>query len=218
MITWLFIVYAVIGALSLVVLVVMMVLGGLDMDIGGVDLDMDGTPDVDLDIGGGHGDIGPLSIPVILSFTSGFGGMGAILTYLEVSPFLTPILAAVGALLMSVVLFFVMQAFMKQFTSDSTVSFSKMMGKRGSVTVPIHPGREGQIAVFTEQRGRTLIPAVADTFIDNNSSVSIVKDMGDAVKVIPRGQARKGPSGLRTSVKETRVKGRDKDKGARLKR
>ncbi len=190
---WLLIVYAVIGVLSLIVLLAMMILGGLDLDVGGLDLDMDGTPDIDVDIGGGHGDLGPFSIPVLLSFTSAFGGIGTILTYMEFSAVLTPFVSVGGALLMSVILFFIMQAFMKQFTSNSTVSIGKQMGKRGSVTVPIQPGKEGQIVIFTDQRGRTLIPAVADKYIPNNASVVIVGNMGDAVKVVPRSEYKPKP-------------------------
>lgn len=206
---WLLILYGVIGGLSLVALILIMVLGGLDLDVGGVDLDLDGSPDIDLDVGGGQGELGPFSIPIILTFTSSFGGLGAILTYMEVEAVFTPFISAGGAFLMSIVLFFVMQLVMKQFTSDSTVKISKQIGKIGSVTVPIYPGREGQITIFTDQRGRTLIPAVAEKYISNNTSVVIVGNMGDAVKVVPRSEYKRKPTRGPEKPKKSKMKERD---------
>ena len=187
---WLFIIYAIIGGVSLFALIVLLVLGGIDLDFGGGDVDIDiGGHDLDVGV---HGDgPGPFSIPIILSFTSSFGSMAAVLTWLEVHPVLTPVLAAVGAVIMATLLFYAMQIVFKQFTSDSTVQIGKQIGKKGSVMVPIYPGKEGQIVIFTEQRGRTLLPAVSDKPIKNNEKVVVVGRVGDTMKVVPYAEWKK---------------------------
>ncbi|MGA1822321.1 MAG: hypothetical protein ACMUIG_07325 [Thermoplasmatota archaeon] len=180
---WLFWVYLAIGLGSLLLLIVMLVIGGLDVlgfdfDVG--DVDVDG---IDIDVDSGGPGMGPLSIPIILSFLSGFGGIGALLTLFDVDYRLTPFFAAGGAFLMAGILFGIMQLFLRQFTSDSTVQINRLKGRRGKVTVPIKPGVEGQIAIFTQQRGRTLVPAVADTKIPENTDVVVIAATGDVVKV-----------------------------------
>lgn len=179
----LLIMYLVIGIASFIVLVVLMLMGGLDLDIDvGSDIDID-TGDMDLDAGGG----GPgfISIPIILSFTSAFGGLGAILTYFGVNPVLTPFISAFSALVFASLLFLAVRYFFKIFSSDSTVNYGSLVGKKATVTVPINPGMEGQVALFTEQRGRTLVPAVGDRKFSNNVEVVISRAMGDTVKVVP---------------------------------
>jgi membrane protein implicated in regulation of membrane protease activity len=168
---------------SFIVLLVIMLLGGLD-------LDFDGGPDVDIDIGDGGIDIdagggpGLFSLPVMLSFTSAFGGLGAIMTYFEVNPVITPFVAALASLVFAVLLFMIVRYGFKIFSSDSTVKYDRLKGKKATVTVPINPGMEGQITLFTEQRGRTLIPAVADRKFGNNAEVVIIQNLGDSVKVV----------------------------------
>ncbi|RLF67408.1 MAG: hypothetical protein DRN57_05730 [Thermoplasmata archaeon] len=194
----LLIMYLVIGIASFIVLVVMMLMGGLDLDIDvGSDIDIDiDAGDIDLDAGGG----GPgfISIPIILSFTSAFGGLGAILTYFGVDPVLTPFISAFSALVFASLLFLAVRYFFKIFSSDSTVNYGSLVGKKATVTVPINPGMEGQVALFTEQRGRTLVPAIGDRKFSNNAEVVISRTMGDTVKVVPPSEwKRKGSNSSR---------------------
>jgi membrane protein implicated in regulation of membrane protease activity len=179
----LLILYLVIGVASFIVLLVIMLLGGLDLDFdGGPDVDIDiGDAGIDIDAGGGPG---LFSLPVMLSFTSAFGGLGAIMTYFEVNPVITPFVAALASLVFAVLLFMIVRYGFKIFSSDSTVKYDRLKGKKATVTVPINPGMEGQVTLFTEQRGRTLIPAVADRKFGNNAEVVIVRNLGDSVKVI----------------------------------
>ncbi|MBN1390014.1 MAG: hypothetical protein JXA22_05170 [Candidatus Thermoplasmatota archaeon] len=179
MIDWLFYVYAVLGLASLVVLLLMMISGGLDLGVDGGDMDLD----TGADLGGGH-DLGVLSLPIILSFTTAFGATGAILTYFDVNRVATPFISAIGALSLAGILFLVVNYFFKHFQSDSTVRFNDLVGSKASVTVPISPGQEGQIVLFTEQRGRTLIPAVSSRKLPNNAQVVITGVSGDAVTVM----------------------------------
>ncbi|MCK5773009.1 MAG: hypothetical protein KAH57_04415 [Thermoplasmata archaeon] len=180
MMEWIFWVYIALGIAGLAVLLVMMIFGGLDFGFDGVDIDM-GDIDFDLgdmDAGGGVG------LPLLLSFISAFGWFGAILTYMKVNIVLTPIISIGAALGISLILFLLTRYFLKHFSSDSTVRFRSLIGKSGSVSVVIRPGEEGQIVVFTEQRGRTIVPAVSDKRIPTNAEVVIIGKIGDAVKVM----------------------------------
>ncbi|MDG6225252.1 MAG: NfeD family protein [Candidatus Thermoplasmatota archaeon] len=184
MIWWLFITYAVIGAISLIVLIIMLVLGGL----GSVDVDID-VPGIEVegpnfDIGDG-GAPGPVSVPVILSFMSAFGILGAIMTFFEVHPAITPFLSAAASLILAGVLFLLTLYLFKRAQADSTISIPKLVGMEASVNVSIRGGKEGQVVLVTEQRGRTILPAVADRDIEENTRVRITGVVGDAVKVMP---------------------------------
>lgn len=174
---WVLVIYLAIGGASLLLLIMMMVLGNLDFDL-------DIGPDIDLDIGDVDGGPGLLSLPIMLSFFAAFGGIGALLTYFEFNTIITPFVAAVSALLLAGLLFMLMRYFFRMFSSDSTVTYSKLKGQKATVTVPINPGMEGQITLFTEQRGRTLVPAVADRKFPNGAKVIIKSSNGDSVNVV----------------------------------
>ena len=182
MITWVFYLYAIIGLASLIFLIIMMVFGGLDFGFEGPDLDVDA--DVDLDIGALDGGPGFFSLPILLAFFTGFGSIGAILTYYDVNVIATPIIAGLGAIVVASLIFLMVNYFFKLFQSDSTLRFNDLIGRKASVSVSIRPGQEGQIVLFTEQRGRTLIPAVSSKNIPTNSQVVITGVSGDTVKVI----------------------------------
>lgn len=182
MIDWIFYVYAAVGMASLIILILMMVFGGLDLGFDGADMDVDVDTGFDLNIG--DSDIGVFSLPIILSFTTAFGALGAILTYFDLNRVATPFISALGALALAGILFLIVNYFFKYFQSDSTVRFNDLIGRKASITVPIKPGQEGQIVLFTEQRGRTLIPAVSKKTMLNNAQVVITGVSGDTVKVV----------------------------------
>jgi membrane protein implicated in regulation of membrane protease activity len=199
----LLVLYLVIGVASFLVLIVIMLLGGLDLDFdGGPDIDFDiGDVDVDIDAGGGPG---LFSLPVVLSFTSAFGGLGAIMTYFDVDPVITPFIAAGSSLVFAVLLFMIVRYSFKVFSSDSTVKYDRLKGKKATVTVPINPGMEGQVTLFTEQRGRTLIPAVADRKFGNNAEVVIIQNLGDSVRVASFSEWKRRKSGSKKGMKNPR--------------
>ncbi|MFW3146109.1 MAG: NfeD family protein [Thermoplasmatota archaeon] len=203
---WVFYIYAGIGLVSFILLIIMTILGGLDLGFegGGLDLDMDG--DVDIAIGVGDGGPGLFSIPVLLGFTTAFGSVAALLTYFDVGVILSPLIAIVVSIVVAIVLFMIVSYMFKHFSSDSTLKFENFIGKKASVTVPIKPGQEGQVVLFTEQRGRTIIPAVSDKEIPNNAQVVITGMSGDAVKVITLSEWRK-------KNKNKAEKGRSKNPG-----
>ncbi len=191
MIDWLFYVYAAVGLASLIILILMMVFGGLDLGFDGADMDVDSGLDLNI----GDSDIGVFSLPIILSFTTAFGALGAILTYFEMNRVATPFISALGALALAMILFLIVNYFFKYFQSDSTVRFNDLIGRKASVSVPIKPGQEGQIVLFTEQRGRTLIPAVSNKTMPNNARVMITGVSGDTVMVITLSEWKKKKKG-----------------------
>jgi len=190
---WVFYLYLVIGILAFIGFIIILIFGGVsafdfDVDIPGVDVGIDGP---DADIGIEHGGPGPFSLPVILGFLSSFGTIGAILTYYGVHYALTPFLSIAVAVLVALVMFLIIAWMFKKLQSDSTVSYRGLIGKEATVSVSIKEGREGQIVLFTEQRGRTLVPAIADEDIPADTYVVIKEVVGDAVKVRKRKVSKK---------------------------
>jgi hypothetical protein len=53
----------------------------------------------------------------------------------------------------------------------------------GTVSVAIKTGKKGQIIVVTEERGRTLLSAVADEPIPQDTIVEIKAIVGNGVRV-----------------------------------
>jgi len=52
--------------------------------------------------------------------------------------------------------------------------------------VAIQPGRLGQVLVVTEERGRTLMPAIADETIPTDAAVTIIEIAGGSARVKKR--------------------------------
>jgi membrane protein implicated in regulation of membrane protease activity len=193
---WVFYVYLGIGIFGFILLMISLIfssLASIDLDIhlpfdiG--DVDVDGG---DADVGGGHGP-GPFSLPVMMGFLTTFGALGAILTYYDVSQAITPFVSVAAAILVSFLLYAAVAYMFHHFQADSTVSFKELVGSEATVSVSIRGGREGQVVLFTDKRGRTLVPAIADEDIPENTKVTIEEVLGDTVRVSRRG--RKAPSG-----------------------
>ena len=182
----LLIIYAAVGIISLVVLIGMLAIGGLDSL--GLDVDMDLDVDADMDGGGGPGGPGFFSLPFILAFLSAFGGVGVLSLWAGVPNWISPIVAVGGAAFIIVIVFVVVQRFLEKFISDSTVVLSSLKGVKGTVSIPIRKGGEGQVVVLTPQRGRTILAAIASRDIKTNTKVVVVEVLGDVVKVVPSSQ------------------------------
>ena len=181
---WVFYLYLGIGVLAFIGLVLSFIFGGIaaidfdvDIDIPGIDVDVGGP---DFDVGGGPG---LFSLPVILGFFASFGSLGAILTYYGMHPAVTPFISSIVAFIIAGILFMIITWMFKHFQSDSTVSYPKLVGSEASVSIPIFKGKEGQVVLFTEQRGRTLVPAISDEVISENTKVIITEVIGDSVRV-----------------------------------
>ncbi len=185
-------VYLIIAIICAVLLIVSVALGGFegDVDLGGHDLDM-GGPDVDVggpDVDVGHGDfsgagISPLSLPIMLAFGTTFGGVGALLEAGGYDPFITPLIAIFVSIIIAAGMYMAMSYMFVKTQASSSVIVSSLIGQQGTISVAIKPGKVGQVVVVTEERGRTLLPAVADTPIPQDAIVEIKGIVGNGVKV-----------------------------------
>lgn len=174
---------AIICAILLIVTVAMGGFAGGDFDVEGPDLDVGG---LEADVG--YGDftgagISPLSLPIVLAFGTTFGGVGAVLEQQGWNSFIIPFIAMlVGVLTAGVMFVVVLRVFVK--TQTTTVVHPRdLVGEQGIVSVAIKPGRTGQVVVVTTERGRTLLPAIADEAIPTDTAVTIEAVVGHSVRV-----------------------------------
>ncbi len=175
-------VYTFIAIISALLLFVTLIFGDF------IDVDMDIDIDVDADVDVGFGDFGgagisPLSLPVLLIFSTSFGSFGGIFEGLHINSVLVPFIAGMcsfgltgGAYLVLLKVFISTQA-------NTTVKKGDLLGKTAQVTVPINPGKPGQVMVVTTARGRTLRDALASEKISSHTEVKIIGFSGNAVRV-----------------------------------
>ncbi len=170
-------VYVWIAIISLVFVVLLAAFGGYGL---GGDVDVD----TDLDYGefAGPG-ISPLSPPLVAAFGATFGSVGALLELEGLSPFLVAFLAALSGVIISVGLFFGIQKFLVRAQASSDVNPQALVGRDAQVMIPLRTGAQGQILIITEERGRTLFPAVAGEDIGRDSIVEIVGFAGGVANV-----------------------------------
>lgn len=155
-----------------ILLLLVLVLG----DIGGLDFDHDIGTDVDTGLS-------PLSLPVVGVFGTSFGGFGTLLEILGFSVIVVPILATVFALLTAGGMYVLMLNLFVKTQAETRVDLETLTGYKGQVMVPIRPGQPGQIVVVTEERGRTLLQALADEPIGTDEHVVVDSVVGNSVKV-----------------------------------
>jgi phage shock protein PspC (stress-responsive transcriptional regulator) len=157
--------------------------GGHDFDVGGHDVDV-GGPDVDSGYGDFHGPgISPLSLPIVLAFGTTFGGVGALLEQAGLNPYTVPLLAVVASVITAGIMYYIVVAMFVRTQATSTVSPRALVGRDAVVSVAIQPGKIGQVLIVTEERGRTLVPAIADEAIPTDAAVVIGQVIGSNVKV-----------------------------------
>ncbi len=156
----------------LLLLFMVLILG----DIGGLDFDHDIGLDVDTGLS-------PLSLPIVASFGTAFGGFGTILEIMGFGPIVTPVLAAVFAILVAGGMYVVMLNLFVKSQAETRVDLATLVGYKGQVMIPIKPGQPGQIVVVTEARGRTLLQAISDDAIGTDEHVAVDSIVGNSVKV-----------------------------------
>jgi membrane protein implicated in regulation of membrane protease activity len=172
--------YLMIAVLCGILMIAMFLLGDFtgDMD---VDVDMGGHAE----LGFGDADVGlsPLSLPIMLMFGTSFGAFGYIFESLEFNPYVVPVIAiGISAVIAAVMYVMVLKIFVQTQTS-SDIRLHNLVGEDAIVSIPIKEGSIGQIIVTTEERGRTILSAVSDEEIPNDTIVTITKVMGDGVFV-----------------------------------
>jgi hypothetical protein len=185
-------IYLLIAIICAILLIVTVAMGGFtggDFDAGG-DFDVEGP---DLDLGGpeadmGYGDfmgagISPLSLPIVLAFGTTFGGVGAVLEERGWDPFVIPFIAMLASVLTAGVMYMIVVKVFVRTQTTSVVNPRNLIGEKGIVSVAIKPGRTGQVVVVTDERGRTLLPAIADEAIPTDATVTIEAVVGHSVRV-----------------------------------
>ncbi len=166
-----FSIYLIIALICGILLVFIALLGG---DIA-VDADVDIDIDAGVDMGAGDFDVGlsPLSLPVVLTFGTCFGGFGAIFEAMEYSSFATPVLSALISTGVSALLYVIIDRIFVKTQASSDIKFRNLIGVEATTSIPIKKGAQGQIVVITEERGRTLLPAISDDEIGSDQPVII---------------------------------------------
>ncbi|MCJ2669207.1 MAG: hypothetical protein KAS60_01875 [Thermoplasmata archaeon] len=185
-------IYLLIAIICAILLIVTVAMGGLadgDFDAGG-DFDVEG-PDVDL--GGPEADVGygdftgagisPLSLPIVLSFGTTFGGVGAVLELMSINMYAIPFIAMVVSLLTAGLMYVLVVKIFVRTQTTTVVHPRDLVGEKGIVSVAIKPGRTGQVVVVTTERGRTLLPAIAEEAIPTDAPVTIEAVVGHSVRV-----------------------------------
>ena len=229
-------IYLMVFLVGFILLMILTISGGMadvdagDLDVGGGDVDIGGDVDAGGDIDVGHADVGDtgvdhggvhgaghapnvLSLPMIFLFMVGFGGLGAIFEIMSFDPVTGGLLALAGGFLIGLVGFFGLVKLFSMVQSDATVKMSSLVGKQGTVHVPIKRGQEGQVMIITPSRGRFLVGAISDENIPNEAIVKVTEVIGDIVKV----KRVKGPAG-KVRVKAAGKGARDKGDGKGTKR
>ncbi|MCK4367444.1 MAG: hypothetical protein KAW84_05805 [Thermoplasmata archaeon] len=185
-------IYLLIAIICAVLLIVTVAMGGFtggDFDAGG-GFDVEGP---DLDLGGleadvGYGDftgvgISPLSLPIVLAFGTTFGGVGAVLEQVGVNMYAIPFIAMLVSVLTAGIMYVVVVKVFVGTQTSTVVHPRDLVGEQGIVSVAIKPGRTGQVVVVTTERGRTLLPAIAEEAIPTDTTVTIEAVVGHSVRV-----------------------------------
>jgi len=171
--------YVWIALISLLFLVVLVALGGFGMDIGG-----DVDADLDLDYGDFSGPgLSPLSLPLVAAFGTTFGSVGALLDGTNVGDLVTAAIAAACAVLISGSMYWAVSRFLVRQQASTDVRPAALVGRDAQVLVPIGPASQGQILVITEERGRSLFPAIANEEIGRDAIVEITGFTGGVANV-----------------------------------
>ena len=173
--------YIWIAMISLLFLVVLVSLGGYGLDLGG---DVDADVDMDLDYGEFSGPgISPLSLPLVAAFGTTFGSVGSLLETAGATDLLTAVGATLSGVLIAGAMYWAVGKFLVRAQATTEVRPATLVGREASVTVPIRPGSQGQILVLTEERGRSLFPAIAGEIIDRDAIVEITGFAGSVANV-----------------------------------
>jgi membrane-bound ClpP family serine protease len=96
---------------------------------------------------------------------------------------MTPIIAIFVSIIMAAALYFALTYLFIKTQATSSVTMGNLIGEQGTVSVAIKAGKIGQIVVVTDERGRTLLSAVADEPIPQDAIVEVKAIVGNGVRV-----------------------------------
>jgi len=171
-------IYLVIMIVGMILLMIVLFMGG-GHDIGDMDTD------TDIDHGGLEAVHGPsaFSLPVILSVVTAFGAFGVIFEETGFNTLQVPALAMVLAIVIGVATFLAMYKMFKATQSTTKLHLDELVGMRGTISVPITEGGEGQVILTPQGRGRVLVAATADDDIERDEIVTCIELIGNVMKV-----------------------------------
>jgi membrane protein implicated in regulation of membrane protease activity len=148
-------------------------IGGADMPAGGLD-----SPDVG---------VSPLSPITIATFVTVFGGLGVItLQFFDIDPRWSLLIATVGALACSALMFLFYSQVLIRAQSTTQVQRGELVGMEAEVTVPIGAASPGQVSYVTKAgRMSSMARSLDGQPIPRGQFVKIVRVMGPQVLVQP---------------------------------
>ena len=205
---WVYLIMAILGA---AVLVLMMFVGEF-FHIGGHDIDVGsgGSAGPDFESSAGPS---PLGLPILLFSITMIGVIGAVLTYIGITWYLTMIIAVGGALVVAFVAYMIFARMFKQLSSDSHEDIRRFKGRTGNVTIRIRKGKEGQVVFSSDKSGRFTVGATSDQDIPVDTVVVVTDILGDIVEVRPRTRSKSNKNESEVKVKDG--KKQTKKKGAK---
>ena len=169
--------FAVIGGIGFVFLLISLVVGDLFEMVG-------------VDLGGGidNGmDFGLLDSRVIAVFITAFGGFGVIGTQLGLGAVGSSMIGLLGGVIFGAGVS-VFGRFLVGQQASSTVTDKDLVGRTAQVSVAIKPGTIGQItAIVGDERVERIARAKDGMEISAGSLVKVESIVGDSVIVVPEG-------------------------------
>ena len=169
--------FAVIGGVGFLFLLISLVVGDL-FEMAGLDFS---GPD--------HGgmDFGLLDSRVLAVFITAFGGFGLIGAQMNFGAVGSSLIGLLGGVVFAAVVS-VFGRFLVGQQASSTVTDSDLIGRTAQVTVSIKPGTVGQItAKVGDERVERIARAKDGTEIAAGSLVKVESVIGDSVIVVPEG-------------------------------
>jgi membrane-bound ClpP family serine protease len=136
----------------------------------------------------GHGDVGhggpsAFSLPVILAVVTSFGAFGVLLEQINLSPLVVPIISMVLAIGIGAITFVGMYKMFKATQTSTKLKYEDLVGTKGTVSIPIKEGDEGQVIMTAKGSGRVQMAAVADEDIERDEVVIALELIGNVMKV-----------------------------------
>jgi membrane protein implicated in regulation of membrane protease activity len=190
-------IYLIIMIIGMILLFVVLFMGGFH--IGDAQVDMDHGGDLS-HAGGAEVGHGPsaFSLPVILSVVTAFGAFGVIFEQAGLNVFQVPVLSMVLAICIGVLTFYGMWKMFSMTQSTTKLNYEELVGMRGTVSIPIKDGDEGQIVLTPPGRGRIQMAAISDDDIEREEVVVALELVGNVMKV-KRVGAKKPPEKMKDS-------------------
>ena len=173
-----YLVIMIIGAILLFIVLFM----GVGHDFGGGDVG--GIDHGDVGHGEfGHGGPSAFSLPVILAVVTSFGAFGVILEQVKINVLAVPIISMIAAIGIGAVTFVGMYKMFKATQTTTKLNYEDLIGSKGTVSIPIKEGDEGQIIMTAKGSGRVQMAAVADEDIERDEVIIALELIGNVMKV-----------------------------------